>query len=381
MNKLNILIFSKRPFHCSPRIIREIDALKNDFTIYCIGETEPIEKSVIFSNIYEFRTVSDRILNRVCHVLRRVSDKKLFIARYSKLERFVVENNISIVIVHEPVFLPEAFKLKRMYNVKIIFNAHEYHPLEFEDQPDWLNTIGQGYENLYRRYLPKLDLLVNVCHGISEKCLKEFNVSSIVIPNAAFYSDIAIHNNKSTEKIKLIYHGAIMESRKIEEMIEVAEILGINYELDIMGTSIDFNNEYYNKLLNIIKDMSNVRFREPVKFEHIIPTINSYDIGIYILNPNGFNNEYALPNKLFEYMQAKLAIAISPSIEMKRLVEKYDLGVVADDFSPKSLAAKIKGLTKQDILEFKKNSEVASKIENAEKYKEFYLSQIKTLLE
>lgn len=380
MKKVNILIFSKRLLHNSPRIIREIDALKNSYNVYIIGESKPDDDSVKYENIYIQRTFFDIILNKISFSLQKLLCHKLVTPRFSKIERFIVEHKISLLIIHEPIFLPIAIKFKKKYNIKIVFNAHEYHPLEFEDQPKWLDTVGFVYDSLYRKYLSKLDLFVNVCQGISEKCIKEYNVSSIVIPNAAFYSNIPIHDD-SEEKIKMIYHGAILESRKIEEMIEVVKILGLRYELDIMGTSTDFNREYYKKLQKIIENIPNIRFKEPVTFQNIIPTINNYDIGIYILKPNGFNNEYALPNKLFEYMQAKLAIAISPSIEMRRLVEKYDLGVVADDFSPKSLALKIKNLTKQDILKFKKNSELASKIENAEKYKEFYLAQIKKLLE
>ena len=60
--------------------------------------------------------------------------------------------------------------------------------------------------------------------------------------------------------------------------------------------------------------------------------------------------------------------------------EKYDLGVVADDFSPESLAKKIKELSRNDIFRFKSNSEIASKVENAENYSKLYLSHIKMLL-
>lgn len=379
MHKLSLLIFTKRLLHNSPRIIREIDALKNTYNVYAIGESKPMDDSVEYENIYNQRTFLDILLNKINFLLQKVLSNKLVIPKFSKVEKFIVEHDISLLIIHEPIFLPMAIKLKAKYGIKIVFNAHEYHPLEFEDQPGWLDKEGRGYDHLYRKYLSQLDLLVNVCQGISEKCVKEYKASSIVIPNAAFYSDISI-NTSSSEKIKMIYHGAILESRKIEEMIEVARVLGSDYEFDIMGTSTSFNNEYYKKLQKIIQSVPNVRFKEPVKFQNIIPTINSYDIGIYILNPNGFNNENALPNKLFEYMQAKLAIAISPSIEMKRLVEKYNLGVVADDFSSENLAKKIRSLTRENILEFKKNSEVASKIENAEKYKEYYLSQISALL-
>lgn len=379
MQRKNILIFSKRLLHNSPRIIREIDALKKSYNVYAIGESKPADDTIRYENIYNQRTIFDIIINKIIFFLQKIVGVKHIAPRFSKVEKFIIEHDISLLIIHEPDFLSFAVKLKERYRIKIVFNAHEYHPLEFEDQPGWMETTGLFYNNLYRKYLSKLDLFVNVCQGISEKCLIEYNVPSIVIPNAAFYSDIPI-NISSSEKIRMIYHGAILESRKIEEMIDVAKILGSSYEFDIMGTSIDFNDVYYEKLQKIIESIPNVAFKEPVKFQNIISTINDYDIGIYILNPNGFNNENALPNKLFEYMQAKLAIAISPSIEMKRLVERYNLGVVADDFSSENLAKKIRNLTRQNILEFKKNSEFASKIENAEKYKEYYLSQINTLL-
>lgn len=378
MEKLNILIFSKRPFHNSPRIIREIEALNSNFNIYAIGETKPLNNSTKFEYIYDLRTTLDKLLNKINYIFRSLLGIKLTIPRYSKVSDFVVRYNISLLIIHEPIFLPLAFALKEKFNLKVVFNAHEYHPLEFEDQFGWLESVGAVYSKLYKKYLSKLDLMINVCDGIAEKCFKEYHVKSIVIPNAAFSSKIPIFESDG-DKIKIIYHGAILESRKIEDMIKVAELLGENYIFDIMGTSTDFNKEYFQILSERIVNSPNVSFKKPVQFDEIISAINQYDLGIYILRPNGFNNEYALPNKIFEYMQAKLAIAISPSREMRSIVEKYNLGVVADNFSPESLAEKIKELSKQDIFKFKQNSVTASKIENAEKYKEYYLSCIKAL--
>ena len=66
-----------------------------------------------------------------------------------------------------------------------------------------------------------------------------------------------------------------------------------------------------------------------------------------------FNDKYALPNKFFEFIQARLALAISPSPEMKFLVDKYNLGVVSDDFTTQSLAAKISNLSFEQIMFYK----------------------------
>ncbi|MBK7701065.1 MAG: hypothetical protein IPJ39_21260 [Saprospiraceae bacterium] len=87
---------------------------------------------------------------------------------------------------------------------------------------------------------------------------------------------------------------------------------------------------------------------------NIVNFISKYDIGLYILEPTNFNNGMALPNKMFEFIQARLAIAIGPSPEMKSLVEEYNLGVVSADFDSKGLAISLNNLTHQNIIDFKR---------------------------
>ena len=62
--------------------------------------------------------------------------------------------------------------------------------------------------------------------------------------------------------------------------------------------------------------------------------ISTYDVGLCTYAPHSFSARYALPNKFFDSLQARLCIAIGPLPEMKRLVERFDCGVVAEDFTP-----------------------------------------------
>ena len=81
--------------------------------------------------------------------------------------------------------------------------------------------------------------------------------------------------------------------------------------------------------------------------------LNQYDVGIYLLPPVNFNHEHALPNKFFEFIQARLAVAIGPSPEMARIVNEYSLGVIAASFEPKALAAALDQLTDESIRAYK----------------------------
>lgn len=374
-----VFILTERSLHNGPRIIREIDALKHTFTLYATGTSAPSDLSVKYTPISAIHSFVFKVANAVARRLFLYKITNSVYEKYPGVFRFVKQNKIDIVIIHEASFLPCALKMKQKLGVKIVFNAHEYHPLEFDQDPEWLASHGRYNLMLYKKYLSNLDLLINVCDGIAEKCELEFGTKSLVVPNAAFQSTQAPTENKGLP-IRMIYHGGVIPSRRIEDMIEVARLLGDHYTLDIMATVQSHYQDYYSFLKQKVESLNTVRFIEAVPFKDIVPTIAAYDIGIYLLSSESFNNRHALPNKLFEFIQAKLAIAISPSPEMKNVVEKYDVGVVADDFTPQNLAEKIAKLTREDIQQFKLNAVQASLRESAEHYSLAYLEAIKLLV-
>jgi glycosyltransferase involved in cell wall biosynthesis len=104
-----------------------------------------------------------------------------------------------------------------------------------------------------------------------------------------------------------------------------------------------------------------ITFRSPVSPQEIPETINAYDIGLFLLPPVNFNRVHALPNKLFEFIMAGLAIAIGPSPEMARIVRAYRLGIVADTFEPADLAQRLNALTPEEINAMKRHSLNAAK--------------------
>jgi glycosyltransferase involved in cell wall biosynthesis len=98
----------------------------------------------------------------------------------------------------------------------------------------------------------------------------------------------------------------------------------------------------------------------------ISETVNAYDIGLHLLPPVSFNSAQALPNKFFEFMMAGLALAIGPSPEMMRIVQEYELGVVASSFEPADLAQRLNALSPEEINAMKRHSLEAAKRFNAE---------------
>ena len=166
--------------------------------------------------------------------------------------------------------------------------------------------------------------------------------------------------------IRIIHHGNASPDRCIEAMIETMDYVDSRFTLDLMLVAT-FHQDYFQKLQAMVEKRKNVHIIPPVSFEEIIPFSSYYDIGFFLVPPTTYNLQMCLPNKFFEFIQARLAIAIGPSPEMARLVQEYNLGIIAKDFSAKEMAKSLNALTKEQILQYKENANKAAKILNAEK--------------
>jgi hypothetical protein len=103
-------------------------------------------------------------------------------------------------------------------------------------------------------------------------------------------------------------------------------------------------------------------------------------VGLFLLPPVNFNYRFALPNKFFEFIQARLAVAIGPSTEMARIVEEHSLGVIADSFRPDGLANALEQLTDESIRGYKLAADRAARQLNYEAAGRVLLHEIERLV-
>jgi hypothetical protein len=160
------------------------------------------------------------------------------------------------------------------------------------------------------------------------------------------------------DRIRLVHHGLASRSRQIERMIDLISLLDGRFTLDLMLVSSEAG--YVDWLRQRAAGNPRIHFREPVPTNQIIASTREYDIGLFLLPPTNLNYRFALPNKFFEFVQARLAVAIGPSPEMARLVHEHQLGVVADDFEPATLAGRLNALDAPTLDRMKQASHRAA---------------------
>ncbi|MGV7224865.1 MAG: hypothetical protein ACQ9MH_25525 [Nitrospinales bacterium] len=283
-----------------------------------------------------------------------------------------------IIVANDLPTLPLSLNLARKNGAKVLIDCHEYTPREFDDQFKFSFFLKKYWDYICRKYLPKSDIFTTVCCSLADEYQKNYGGDWKVITNAPFYADL---NPKALDNscIRLIHHGIITPSRHTEKMIELMNYLDERYLLDLM--LINTNPSYFSRLKRLAKNNPRINFRDPVAMTEIVDTINNYDIGLFLLPPFIFNYQMALPNKLFDYIQARLAVAIWPSPEMSKIVKQYECGVVANDFSVGSMAKALNALSSEDIMRYKMNSHKAAATLCAEKNHELFIGLINSLLD
>lgn len=278
------------------------------------------------------------------------------------LEGELANNDYDLIISHDLVLLPLLFQIKGP-KTRIMLDAREYYPRNFNDQWLWRTVKRPVNEFLCRKYLPLCDKIITVSDGLSTEYHSVYGVDPEVVMSLPIRWDLQ-PQQPQTDCIRIIHHGAAGRSRRTEIMLEMMDHVDERFTLDLMMISTDV--KYWRYIVSLAEKRQNVRIIPPVPMQEIIPTTNKYDIGLFLVPPTNFNLAHTLPNKLFEFIQARLAVAIGPNEDMSQIVRKYNCGLVADDFQPRSLARELNRLTSESLMELKLNSHRAATILNAE---------------
>lgn len=219
--------------------------------------------------------------------------------------------------------------------------------------------------------------------SLAEAYHDQFGIMPIVITNAPRYVDY-IPQMRLEFPVRLVHHGIFTKSRSPEIMIEMMKLLDNRFTLDLFylispGASADTKNFYeeFKKRASAV----GVRVHPPLDPKDIVSTLHKeYDLGIILVPPLNFNYLNGLPNKLFDCIQARLAMAVGPLKEIARITNEYKIGYVSEGFTAESLAKALQHLTLEELNAFKKNTSKAAQEMNAEFNRQLLVATLRRIM-
>ena len=381
-----ILVISYSNLATDPRVNRQIRWLSEFYHVIAAGFGDPGVPGVRFislSQVSPKKSLLARGKSALQILARRFESHYWRLPATLKGLEALAGVQADLILANDIEALPLAVRLAGV--APVTFDAHEYAPRQFDNSLRWRVFLQPYRAYLCRAYIPRTAAMFTVCQGIADQYRRDTGVTPMVLTNAPEYHDIRPNLRSAGEgasqgaaKIRMIHHGGASPPREIERMIAAVRHLDERFELDFL--LVPGSKDYISHLEEMARPDPRIRFLPPVPMRELVRFSSAYDIGVFLVPPTTFNLRHTLPNKFFEFIQARLAVAVGPSPEMARIVEQNDCGVVAADFTPEALAAALRGLDHAQIDRMKQNSDRIARQMSAERNRETLLQAVAGVL-
>lgn len=243
----------------------------------------------------------------------------------------------SIVHAHDLETLPAAWVLARRRGARLVYDAHElYTGFDIAPPRAWL-AVAAAVEGVLAR---RAAAVVTVSPEIADELVRRHRLPArpLVVLNCPATTAAKVVEHPT---LRAIYLAAAGPGRFLDDLPEVP------------GLSIDA------RVVGATSAPPTVTLLAPVPPSEIVASLAPYDIGLVIDRMETDNARLALPNKLFEYMMAGLAVVVPEGRAMERLVHDEGIGRT---FAPGRLREVLADLVSNaaEVAEMRKRARAAA---------------------
>jgi glycosyltransferase involved in cell wall biosynthesis len=263
-------------------------------------------------------------------------------------------------LANDWTMLPVASRLAEEKGGFYGYDTHELATDEFADRLRWRFWKRPLVRAVERHSIGSAAVITAVSEGIAGRLRDLYALPRlpVVIRNTPVFESTPFR--PTTAPIRVIYQGIVVPGRGLEAVIDSVCGWRPEFDLTIRGPG---NASFLHALQRRISERgleSRVRLATAVPMTALVREAADFDVGLFALPRSSLHNEFALPNKLFEYTMGGLAACVTELPEMARLVRQYDIGVTIPKVESSAIAETINRLTAGDIDRYKRNALAAA---------------------
>jgi glycosyltransferase involved in cell wall biosynthesis len=354
MKQRRICVLANQDYTTHPIIRRQLKTLQTEgyhVTVVDQGEARPAEPFV--------RRVRPVSLTAAAkwpwRVLRRIDERRLgepwwtvvyFLQVLLTAVRYwaiAVRQLPDFYHSHDLETLLPALAAGRIRRRPVIYDAHEL-TSEQGDPRSMRKAVERWLE---RRLLPRVDYLIAPNAPRSEVYARrcELRNPPVIIRNCPPTTQVP-RSDLLREKLGLspetrivVYHGALMEGRALDQLVAAAREFDPDIGLVLIGAETTYFQSVLKPLARSIpRRVHVIPFVEP---DRVLDYVASADLGVVIYQNINLNNYLCAPTKLYEYLMVGLPVVASNFPEMLDLFSQFPVGRSFDPDDPSSIAAAI----------------------------------------
>ncbi|MBE0651356.1 MAG: glycosyltransferase [Bacteroidales bacterium] len=271
------------------------------------------------------------------------------------------------------------YLISKMKDRPLIYDSHEY----FTGVPELENHPLKRsiWKRIEKSIFPHLKHVFTVSDSIAKLYESGYRVLPQVVRNVPLKRDLAMTTDRKSlglpedKKIIILQGSGINVHRGAEELVEAMQFVPDDMLLLIVGDG---------DVIDILKQKAHdlkldekVVFKPRVPYDILMKYTAVADLGVTLDKDNNINYRYSLPNKVFDYIQVGIPVLSSELVEIKKLIEKYQVGTFIPCHDPKQIAMKLVEIfnnteqlgtwrnntkTAREELNWEKESEILKKV-------------------
>ncbi len=270
----------------------------------------------------------------------------LFYATFNiRLFRFLLFTKTDILLSNDLDTLPANFLVSKLKRIPLVYDSHEY----YTGVPELVNRpkVQRFWKRIESFMLPRLRYAYTVNESIARLYKEEYGIEFESIRNVPEPKRYAPRdrdllrrdlNLPIDKKIVLLQGAGINIQRGAEEAVQAMQYLENTVLLIVGGGDVM---PVLKKLVAEYQLGDKVRFEGKKAPSDLVLYTESADLGLSLDKDTNLNYRYSLPNKLFDYINAGIPVLASNLPEVRKIVEGYDIGRIAESHDPKYLAGLI----------------------------------------
>lgn len=240
---------------------------------------------------------------------------------------FLLWHRSAVLLSNDLDTLLPNYLVSRFFNSELVYDSHEYFCGVPEIQGRWVKKVWLAVE---RAIFPKLRHVWTVNESIAELYKKDYGVRPEVFRNISPKPEAFEPKTRTElglpENVRIaINQGSGMNiDRGLEEAVEA--IAGMENWLLLLIGSGDAIPGLKEKVVKK-QWQEKVRFIDRMPYDQLLHYTTAADVGLSLDKDSNINYRFSLPNKLFDYIHCNTPVVTSRVIEVKRIVEAYNVGL------------------------------------------------------
>lgn len=266
-----------------------------------------------------------------------------------------------LIVANDWPALVVAAAYKARSGCLVHYDTHEFATLEFDESLWWRMVYKPMVVALECDAIATADSVSTVGPGLAEAIRALYGMVQLPLVIRSTPERVAaVQMSGCSWPMRVLFHGHLMPDRGLEALLRSLTLWREPHTLLIRGNGAA---GYVASLRALAAGLpeGRVQFEPAVAPQDVVPAAAaSADLGVFFTPLRTGQHHFNLPNKIFEYVAAGLAVAVSPGSDLRATVENYGIGVVSRDAGSQAIADSINDLTKEQVVAFKAAARTAA---------------------